>query len=67
MVQWRFSRGVKDQLNSFFTGFNEVLPMSWLQYFDERELEVIVLFIVLYLGTIHPLTCVENLPYYIRI
>lgn len=42
MVQWRFSRGVKDQLNSFFTGFNEVLPMSWLQYFDERELELML-------------------------
>ena len=40
MVQWRFSRGVEEPLTSFFNGFNEVLPMSWLQYFDERELEV---------------------------
>ena len=40
MVQWRFSRGVEDQLKAFFTGFNEVLPMFYLQYFDERELEV---------------------------
>eukprot|EP00112_Aurelia_sp_Birch-Aquarium-sp1_P013698 Seg292.4 transcript_id=Seg292.4/GoldUCD/mRNA.D3Y31 product="NEDD4-like E3 ubiquitin-protein ligase WWP1" protein_id=Seg292.4/GoldUCD/D3Y31 len=42
MVQWRFSRGVEEPLTSFFNGFNEVLPMSWLQYFDERELELIL-------------------------
>jgi len=42
MVQWRFSRGVEDQLKAFFTGFNEVLPMFYLQYFDERELELLL-------------------------
>ncbi|XP_065064994.1 E3 ubiquitin-protein ligase Itchy-like [Rhopilema esculentum] len=42
MVQWRFSRGVEEPLTSFFNGFNEVLPMHWLQYFDERELELIL-------------------------
>ena len=40
MTQWRFSRGIEEQMKSFMTGFNEVLPLHWLQYFDERELEV---------------------------
>ena len=40
MVEWRFNRGIEDQTKAFFTGFNSVLPIEWLQYFDERELEV---------------------------
>ncbi|VDP38948.1 unnamed protein product [Schistosoma curassoni] len=39
MVNWRFSRGVEDQTNAFLTGFEDVFPLQWLQYFDERELE----------------------------
>jgi hypothetical protein len=41
MTQWRFSRGVEEQTKAFLEGFNEVVPLQWLQYFDERELEVI--------------------------
>ena len=40
MIDWRFSRGVKEQTRAFLDGFNEVVPLQWLQYFDERELEV---------------------------
>jgi len=40
MTQWRFSRGVEEQTKSFLEGFNQVVPLQWLQYFDERELEV---------------------------
>lgn len=40
MVEWRFNRGVEEQTKSFFTGFNSVFPLEWMQYFDERELEV---------------------------
>ena len=40
MTQWRFTRGVEDQTKAFLEGFNEVVPLQWLQYFDERELEV---------------------------
>lgn len=40
MIDWRFSRGVENQTKSFLDGFNEVVPLQWLQYFDERELEV---------------------------
>ena len=48
MVQWRFSRGVEDQLKAFFNGFNEVLPITLLQYFDERELEVGLIFLLIH-------------------
>lgn len=29
-------------MNAFFTGFNSVFPIEWLQYFDERELELLL-------------------------
>jgi len=40
MTQWVFTRGVDDQTRAFLSGFSEVVPLQWLQYFDERELEV---------------------------
>jgi len=40
MTQWVFNRGVEEQMKAFLDGFSEVLPLQWLQYFDERELEV---------------------------
>ena len=40
MTQWRFTRGIEDQTKAFLDGMNEVVPLQWLQYFDERELEV---------------------------
>ncbi|XP_064640128.1 E3 ubiquitin-protein ligase Su(dx)-like [Lineus longissimus] len=42
MTQWRFTRGVEDQTKAFLDGFNEVVPLQWLQYFDERELELML-------------------------
>lgn len=42
IVEWRFKRGVVEQTEAFLKGFNEVLPMYWLQNFDERELEVLL-------------------------
>lgn len=42
MTQWRFSRGVEDQTKAFLEGFSEVVPLQWLQYFDERELELML-------------------------
>ena len=41
MAEWRFSRGVEGQTKAFLDGFNEVVPLQWLQYFDEKELEVL--------------------------
>ncbi|XP_065115061.1 NEDD4-like E3 ubiquitin-protein ligase WWP1 isoform X1 [Paramisgurnus dabryanus] len=42
MAEWRFSRGVENQTKAFLDGFNEVVPLQWLQYFDEKELEVML-------------------------
>ncbi|XP_036088655.1 NEDD4-like E3 ubiquitin-protein ligase WWP1 isoform X3 [Rousettus aegyptiacus] len=42
MAEWRFSRGVQEQTEAFLGGFNEVVPLQWLQYFDEKELEVML-------------------------
>jgi len=40
MTEWFFDRGVTEQTKAFMQGFNEVMPLTWLQYFDEREFEV---------------------------
>ncbi|KAH7636366.1 nedd4-like protein e3 ubiquitin-protein ligase wwp1-like protein [Dermatophagoides farinae] len=42
MTDWRFSRGQEEQTKAFLDGFNEVLPLEWLHYFDERELELLL-------------------------
>uniref|UniRef100_A0A4W4FIS0 E3 ubiquitin-protein ligase n=1 Tax=Electrophorus electricus TaxID=8005 RepID=A0A4W4FIS0_ELEEL len=42
VAEWRFSRGVEEQTQAFFEGFNEVLPQQYLQYFDAKELEVLL-------------------------
>lgn len=41
VAEWRLSRGVEEQTQAFFEGFNEVFPQQYLQYFDARELEVL--------------------------
>ena len=42
MLNWILARGVEDQTGCFLHGFNEVVPVSWLQYFDEKELEIML-------------------------
>ncbi|ELT92881.1 hypothetical protein CAPTEDRAFT_225074 [Capitella teleta] len=42
MTNWIFERGVVEQTKAFLDGFNEVVPLQWLQYFDERELELML-------------------------
>ena len=42
VMQWRFKRGVEEQTKAFLDGFNEVVPLQWLQFFDERELELML-------------------------
>ncbi|XP_064393564.1 NEDD4-like E3 ubiquitin-protein ligase WWP2 [Halichondria panicea] len=42
VLQWRLKRGVEEQTKSFLDGFNEVVPLHWLQFFDERELELML-------------------------
>ncbi|XP_066492989.1 NEDD4-like E3 ubiquitin-protein ligase WWP2 isoform X3 [Tiliqua scincoides] len=42
LTDWRFTRGVEDQTKAFLDGFNEVAPLEWLRYFDEKELELML-------------------------
>ncbi|XP_054700980.1 E3 ubiquitin-protein ligase Itchy homolog isoform X4 [Grus americana] len=42
VAEWRLSRGVEEQTQAFFEGFNEILPQQYLQYFDAKELEVLL-------------------------
>jgi hypothetical protein len=42
MTEWRFNRGVQEQKKAFFDGFQEIVPLHWLQYFDEKELELML-------------------------
>ena len=42
VTQWRFRRGIEEQTKAFLDGFNEVVPVNWLQVFDERELELML-------------------------
>ncbi|KAE8608610.1 hypothetical protein XENTR_v10011546 [Xenopus tropicalis] len=42
LTDWRFTRGVEEQTNAFLDGFKEVVPLEWLRYFDEKELELML-------------------------
>jgi len=42
VCEWRMSRGIEEQTKAFLEGFNEMVPLEWLQYFDERELELML-------------------------
>ncbi|VDD74916.1 unnamed protein product [Mesocestoides corti] len=42
MVEWRLTRGVAEQTEAFLKGLFEVVEPSWLQVFDERELELLL-------------------------
>lgn len=42
MTEWRMTRGIEDQTKAFLEGFNSVVPLEWLKYFDERELELML-------------------------
>lgn len=53
MTQWRFNRGIEEQTKAFLDGFNEVVPLYWLQYFDEKEIEVFKALFVCNLFSLH--------------
>ncbi|CAG0891922.1 unnamed protein product [Cyprideis torosa] len=42
MMEWRMTRGKDEQTKAFLDGFNEVVPLEWLKYFDERELQLLL-------------------------
>lgn len=39
-VKYRFRRGIEQQFHALKKGFNELVPPSLLEPFDEKELEV---------------------------
>lgn len=42
LLNWKFKVGVEEQTKAFLEGFNQVVPLEWLKYFDERELELML-------------------------
>ncbi|KAL4631043.1 NEDD4-like E3 ubiquitin-protein ligase WWP1 [Arapaima gigas] len=42
MAEWQFFKGMDEQIKAFLKGFNEVVPLHWLQYFDEKDLEMML-------------------------
>ena len=42
MAYWKFTVGIEEQTKAFLDGFNQVVPLEWLKYFDERELELML-------------------------
>ena len=42
VTEWRMTRGIEDQTRAFLDNFNKVVSLGWLQYFDERELELML-------------------------
>jgi len=40
MVNWRFEKGVNEQMDSIIEGVKDIVPIEWLQVFDEHDLEV---------------------------
>lgn len=40
---------MEEQTKAFLDGFNEVVPLEWLRYFDEKELEVRGMVFMLYI------------------
>lgn len=42
VTEWKISRRVEEQFQSFLTGFNELIPQELVNVFDERELELLI-------------------------
>ena len=42
IINWRYVGKVKQQMESFLRGFEEVVPLSYIKLFDEVELELLI-------------------------
>jgi len=42
MVEYHISKRVKNQLDAFISGFNELIPQDLITVFDERELGLFI-------------------------
>jgi atrophin-1 interacting protein 5 (WW domain-containing E3 ubiquitin protein ligase 1) len=43
MIDWRFTRGVKEQSDRFLEGFSEVIPIEWLQVIIKKPVNILVI------------------------
>ena len=46
-ITWRFLRGVESQFQSLRLGVDDVVPLHLLRHFDERELDVSSIVVVI--------------------
>lgn len=42
VINWRFVSRIEQQMDSFLSGFNELVPLNLLKIFDEGELELLM-------------------------
>ncbi|XP_047139464.1 E3 ubiquitin-protein ligase NEDD4 isoform X1 [Hydra vulgaris] len=42
VIKWRFMDRVSEQMNAFMKGFEDIIPRTAIQVFDERELEYLL-------------------------
>uniref|UniRef100_A0A8C9TT39 HECT-type E3 ubiquitin transferase n=1 Tax=Scleropages formosus TaxID=113540 RepID=A0A8C9TT39_SCLFO len=42
IAEWQFFKGMDEQIKAFLKGFSEVVPLPWLQYFDAKDLEMML-------------------------
>ena len=40
LMNWKFTHSAEQQTKAFIDEFSEVIPLEWIQIFDEKELEV---------------------------
>ena len=42
VADFRLNRRIKRQTDAFIQGFHEVIPLQWLQIFNEREMQMLI-------------------------
>jgi len=42
VADFRLNRRIKRQTDAFIRGFHEVIPLQWLQIFNEREMQMLI-------------------------
>lgn len=42
VADFRLNRRIKEQADAFVRGFHELIPLHWLQIFNEREMQMLI-------------------------
>ena len=42
VADFRLNKRIKTQTDAFIKGFHEVIPLQWLQIFNEREMQMLI-------------------------